>query len=48
MSSQTNPDWTNLPIDHNLAKFAAELPSVLRDAEYNEMYGVRLEATEEG
>ena len=46
--ASTSPDWTDLPKEHNLAKFAAELPEVLEDAGYNEMYGVRLEAPSEG
>ncbi|KAK5169333.1 Non-classical phosphatidylinositol transfer protein (PITP) [Saxophila tyrrhenica] len=37
-----SPDWSNLPKDHTLSKFADELPSVLQDADYNEMYGVEL------
>ncbi|KAK3710806.1 Non-classical phosphatidylinositol transfer protein (PITP) [Vermiconidia calcicola] len=40
----TSADWTNLPPEHNLSKFAAELPSIFEDAGHNEMYGVRLEA----
>lgn len=43
-----NPDWQNLPPDHNLAKFAAELPEILKDADYNEMYSVELQGAEEG
>ena len=42
------PDWTDLPKEHNLAKFAAELPEILKIADYDEMYGVRLEAGADG
>lgn len=43
----TSPDWAQLPDDHNLSKFAKELPGILADAEHDEMYGVRLEAPNE-
>jgi hypothetical protein len=46
MASQASSNWASLPNDHNLAKFAAELPSIVKDAEYDEMYGVRLAAAE--
>ena len=42
-----NPDWSDLPKEHNLAKFAAELPEILKNAAYDEMYGVKLEAPSE-
>lgn len=44
----TSPDWKDLPSNHSLARFAAELPGVLQDADYNEMYGVQLEVRGEG
>ncbi|KAF2488006.1 CRAL-TRIO domain-containing protein [Neohortaea acidophila] len=40
-----SPDWSNLPPDHNLAKFAADLPDILSQTDYNEMYGVTLQAS---
>nr|POE78640.1 hypothetical protein CFP56_62891 [Quercus suber] len=44
-----NADWTNLPKHHPLQKFAAEeLPTILKSTSYNEMYGVELQAPEEG
>jgi phosphatidylinositol transfer protein SFH5 len=42
------PDWSNLPPDHTLSKFAAELEAVIKDAGHNEMYGVQLESPSEG
>lgn len=48
MSTPANPDWSNIPSDHNLAKFAAELPAIVKDVEYDEIYGVKLQASEEG
>lgn len=42
------PDWTNLPKEHLLAQFTAELPRILESAGYNEMYGVQLEAPTPG
>jgi hypothetical protein len=48
MAAPSSPDWSDLPSDHNLAKFAAELPAILKDAEYDEMYGVKLEGAGEG
>lgn len=41
-------DWTHLPEDHSLWKFARELPDILSDAEHSEMYGVTLEGPAEG
>ncbi|KAK3111644.1 Non-classical phosphatidylinositol transfer protein (PITP) [Teratosphaeriaceae sp. CCFEE 6253] len=41
-------DWTSLTSTHNLAKFAAELPTILKDADHNEMYGVELVAPNDG
>lgn len=43
-----SPDWSNLPSDHNLSKFAAELSGILDTSGHNEMYGVKLEAPAEG
>ena len=48
MSSPSSPDWSDIPSDHSLAKFAAELPAILKDADYDEMYGVKLEGAAEG
>jgi hypothetical protein len=41
-------DWTSLPTEHNLSKLAAELPAILEKTGYNEMYGIELQAPEEG
>jgi len=41
-------EWANLPPEHNLAKFAAQLPTILDAVGYNEMYGVELIAQREG
>lgn len=41
-------DWSNLPPEHHLAKLAAQLPDILKEAEHDEMYGVKLEAAPEG
>lgn len=43
-----SPDWSNLPAEHNLSKFAAELGDILNTAGHDEMYGVKLEAPSEG
>ena len=43
-----SPDWSNLPPEHTLSKFAAELSGILESTGYNEMYGVQLEAPAEG
>lgn len=43
----TTVDWSDLPKEHNLSKFAADLSSILESAGYNEMYGVHLEAPKE-
>lgn len=37
-------DWSDIPPEHNLAKFAAELPEILKETGHDEMYGVKLEA----
>ena len=47
MAAPSSPDWSDLPSDHNLGKFAAELPAILKDADYSEMYGVKLECAGE-
>ncbi|KAK4620009.1 Phosphatidylinositol transfer protein SFH5 [Fulvia fulva] len=36
--------WSNLPKEHKLAHFSAELSSILENAGHNEMYGVELAA----
>ena len=41
-------DWSNLPADHNLSKFPAELSGILEASGHDEMYGVKLEAPTEG
>ena len=38
-----SPDWKDLPKEHNLAKFLADLPAILSDNGHNEMFGVALE-----
>lgn len=37
--------WPDLNSDHPLAKFLAELPTILSDAQHSEMYGVQLEVS---
>ena len=41
-------DWLSLPPEHNIAKFAAGLPGILKETGHYEMYGVELEAPSEG
>lgn len=41
-------DWTNLPTDHPLQKFAEGLPAIFTESGYNEMYGIELQAPQEG
>ncbi|KAK6395631.1 hypothetical protein LTR65_010649 [Meristemomyces frigidus] len=41
-------EWANLPKEHNLSKFAAELSKILESTGYKEMYGVELQAPVEG
>ena len=41
-------DWTNLPKESMLSKFAAEVKDILDTVGHNEMYGVELKAPEEG
>ena len=42
-----SPDWKDLPKEHNLAKFLADLPEILQSTGHDEMYGVHLEAATE-
>jgi hypothetical protein len=44
------PSWKSLSTDksHVLFQFGSELKAILNDAAYDEMYGVRLVAPEEG
>ncbi len=37
------PSWPTLPEDHPLAKLAAQLPEILREADYAEVYGIALQ-----
>ncbi|KAH9828133.1 Phosphatidylinositol transfer protein SFH5 [Teratosphaeria destructans] len=46
MASANNVDWANLPAEHNLSRFAAELPKILEETDHNEMYGVTLTPAE--
>lgn len=39
--------WPDFDADHPLSKFALELPSILIEAQHNEMYGVELIAPED-
>jgi len=48
MSTTAAADWTNLPKEHTLSKFAGELEDIIKDADYNEMYGVHLDPPSEG
>lgn len=41
-------DWSSLPPEHNLAKFAGDLSGLLTETGHDEMYGVKLEAPSEG
>jgi len=41
-------DWKHLGDDHPLNRFATELGAILADTGHNEMYGVVLQAPEEG
>lgn len=47
-ASMASPDWSALPPEHNLSKFAAELSALLDSSGHDEMYGVKLEAPKEG
>lgn len=40
--STTEPTWPALSPDHPLSKFAAQLPEILQEAGYNEVYGIQL------
>ena len=42
-----SPNWKELPKEHNLAKFLADLPEILQSTGHSEMYGVHLEAATE-
>jgi hypothetical protein len=42
-----SPDWTALPKDHLLMKFANDVESIVEAAGYNEMYGVQLQTSSE-
>ncbi|KAF2769621.1 CRAL/TRIO domain-containing protein [Teratosphaeria nubilosa] len=46
MASANNVDWANLPVEHNLSRFAAELPKILDGTGHNEIYGVTLTPAE--
>lgn len=46
--ASTIADWANLPKEHNLSKFAAELKGILELTGHSEMYGVELKAPDEG
>lgn len=39
----SDPSWPDLAQDHPLSKFQAELPNIISEAGYNEVYGVTLE-----
>ncbi|KXT05542.1 hypothetical protein AC578_3688 [Pseudocercospora eumusae] len=39
-------DWSNLPKEHKLRKFSEALGDILKNAGYNEMYGIELKAPE--
>lgn len=41
-------DWSSLPPEHPLSRFAAELSGILESSGHDEMYGVKLEAPSEG
>jgi phosphatidylinositol transfer protein SFH5 len=40
----SNPTWPALADDHPLRKFSTNLPKLLEEAEYNEVYGITLES----
>ena len=46
--TKSNSGWANLAKEHALFKFAAELPAIIADVGYSEMYGVELQAPTEG
>lgn len=39
--------WEDMTLNSTLVKFAAELPEILSEAGYDEMYGVQLEGGSE-
>jgi hypothetical protein len=38
----TSPAWPDLAADHPLSKLSADLPAILEDAGYDEVYGLKL------
>lgn len=46
--TQQKHSWSTLAKDHVLYRFGSELKSILDEAAYDEMYGVKLVAANEG
>lgn len=47
-ATEQKSHWAALSKDHVLSRFGSELKSILDDASYDEMYGVKLVAPDEG
>ncbi|KAF2500003.1 phosphatidylinositol transfer protein SFH5 [Lophium mytilinum] len=43
--STTGPTWPETPADHPLSQLFAQLPEILKETDYDEVYGIQLDPT---